>query len=177
LVDFETDDTDPVRFPISSSPSDRTQESLNKISAHNLFRRNIALVSQSLPETIIDQKLYLTAERTINPKELKEWIKDSKTHNSFPIAEIINDNSLKINEMIRQTKLREFSDALMNENCVWKGCRNLSESLQNFPQINKQAFISDISYAYNLNKLQHIAFKIIAKALLKKWLDRELYRI
>ena len=67
LATFETDDTDPVRFPISSSPSDRTKESLNKISGNNLFRRNIALVSDSLPDIIIDKKKLLDSRTNKKP--------------------------------------------------------------------------------------------------------------
>jgi len=64
----------------------------------------------------------------------------------------------------------------MEENCVWKG--NITRSSKNtndIPTIKKGAFISCISYAYNLNKLQHIAFRIIAKAMIKRWLNRDTY--
>jgi len=70
----------------------------------------------------------------------------------------------------------EFQHALKRENCVWKGNRTSSSTItSDIPTINKGASISCISYAYNLNKLQHVAFRIIAKAMLTRWLNRDKY--
>ena len=177
INNFENDDNDPVRFPISTFPTDRTQKNLDKIIGNNLLSRNVALVSESLPNMIMEQKEFLIQERTTNQKQLKEWIKDINTHNSFPIdeEEIHYGNH---NEQIRQTRVKELSHALMPENCEWKGSRlQSSNNLNQVPQLKNQAFISDISFVYNLNKLQHVAFELIATTLLKGWMNREMYRI
>ena len=109
--------------------------------------------------------------------ELKEWVKDSKTHNYCPIADIVGEGNINPNVDIIETRVNELSHALMKENCSWKGKRLQSRtSLDEIPQIRRQAFISDISYAYNLNKLQHVAFSLIAISLIKRWRNREMYK-
>ena len=175
---FENDKKDPVRFPVTCLPSGRTQKCLDKIKGNNLFRRNIALLSNSMPMLIEDQKIHLVTERTKNYKELKEWIKNSNTHNFCPPADIVEENNISLNIEVIETRVNELSSALTEKNCAWKEMRlNSSESLNNIPQITKHAFISDISYAYNLNKLQHVAFELIAKSMIKRWLHREEYQV
>jgi len=178
-LDFDeltNDDNDPVRFPISTSYSDRTTRSLQKISGNKLFRRNVAIVSDLSPKFITDQHNYLVTARTTNIQQLKEWIKDSNSHNHYAIAEIIDEKDNNINIEVLNTRVNEFEHALMKENSVWKG--NIKTSLKDtnsIPIIKKGAFISCISSAYNLNKLQHIAFRLIAKAMIKRWLKRDKY--
>ena len=178
LLNFENDKKDPVRFPNICIPSTRTQKCLDKINGNNLFRRNIALLSDRMPQLIVDQKKHLVIERTKNSEELKEWIKNSTSHNYCLVADIVEENNSKPNVEVIETKVIELSHALMKENCAWKDIRLKSMTpLDKIPQIKKQAFISDISYAYNLNKLQHVAFELIATSLLRRWLHREEYRV
>ena len=175
---FEKSKKDPARFPISSISSDRTQKNLDKISGNKLFRRNVALVSDRLPQMILDQKSHLISERTRNPKELKEWVKNAKSHNFCCIADIVDDNNLNHDAAVIVTRVTELSHALMGKNCEWLGKRMQSSSpIDELPKIKKQAFVKDISYAYNLNKLQHVAFRLIAKTLIQRWLNRENYSI
>ena len=164
---FETDKKDPVRFPISSIPSNRTQNNLDKISGNKLFRRNVALLAERFPLMILDQKSHLIAERTKNSNELKGWVKNSNSHNYCRVAEIVDETNLNHNVTVIETRLTELSHALMKENCTWHGNQMQSSSpIDEIPQIKKQAFIKDISFAYNLNKLQHVAFRLIAKTLM-----------
>jgi len=176
--EFENDDTDPVRFPISTMHSVTTTDTLKKINGHNLFRRNVAILCDLLPKTITDQEKYLVAPRTNNFIQLKEWIKDSKTHNCFPVAQIQCNNNLKINTVLINTRMIELKNALDKKNCVWKFKQvKLNAATCEIPIIKKGSFISEISYAYNLNKLQHIAFRLIAKAMIKGWINREEYTL
>lgn len=75
----------------------------------------------------------------------------------------------------KDTRISELYSALNKENCTWRGKRlDTANTNDVVPKIDKQAFISDISYAYNLNKLQHIAFNIIATKMLKRWISQQI---
>ena len=80
---FENDETDPVRFPVTCLPSSRTQKCLEKNNGNNLFRRNIALLSTSMPMLVQDQKKHLITERT------KKIIMNSKNGLKIQILIII----------------------------------------------------------------------------------------
>jgi hypothetical protein len=144
----------PAQCPSSAAPDTRVASILD------VFKTNQMLEGSALITASTQQNTQLNVDFP-SVATMRKWVQDDDTDTK------LREASFATNDRHDAEVIELLNNALLEDDMTWSDA-----SIPSLPTVTPKASfasVSSISADYTLNRKQHCAFKLIAKALLSRW--------